>query len=135
VLEPLIEAAVAPLRAELADTRGALETARQELGAALERIRTLEATRSTQDGRSARQDAPDPELVADQVAPQPPPLLRTLLTRVRRALGRSGSLTGTRKPSAPVHLANAPGGRLWRSGGPDGVWPRRRGDRAPVRLA
>ena len=49
-LAPLIEAsvnaAVAPLRAELADVRALLSTRDQELGAALERIRGLETARS-----------------------------------------------------------------------------------------
>ena len=48
-LAPLVEAsvsaAVAPLRAELADVRALLSTRDQELGAALERIRALEAPR------------------------------------------------------------------------------------------
>jgi hypothetical protein len=54
VLEPLVEAATAPLRAELADTRTALEIARQEVGhlhaeleQAQERIRVLEAPRAS----------------------------------------------------------------------------------------
>jgi hypothetical protein len=64
VLEPLIEAAVAPLRAELADTRGALETARQELGAALERLRALETD-------DIGEDAPD-AYAADQEPVWPP---------------------------------------------------------------
>jgi hypothetical protein len=44
-LTPLVEAAVAPFRAELADTRAALENAHQELGAALEHAVPVERER------------------------------------------------------------------------------------------
>jgi hypothetical protein len=67
-LRPLVEAAVAPLRAELADTRAALEIARQELGASLERLRMLEAQR---------------EPTPSEIAPGEPSALDTAETSAR----------------------------------------------------
>jgi excisionase family DNA binding protein len=56
-LVPLVEAAVAPIRAELAEVRAMLGTRDQELGAAQERIRTLEAALAASTSPDAPQRA------------------------------------------------------------------------------
>jgi hypothetical protein len=54
VLTPLVEAAVAPLRSELADTRTALESTRQELGCALAHPRAQGRSKGPIDGEASR---------------------------------------------------------------------------------
>lgn len=91
VVRPLVEAAVAPLRAELADVRAVLSTRDQELGAALERLRALEAAGMPQEQAQpppdAQEGSPSRSAVQTPGAPSESPRSRGgLWTRLRAAL-------------------------------------------------